>query len=134
MKIKSRGLGKRQLDMNLKEFKIAKKKGYVELQGVTHAPITWETTIRIMPQDIGGMLRLAVNPKVLFLGVLWVLHIKPKQYAFEEDIAWERRTAHRIDREALDGQQVGREEDKENVIQNKYLNNFKTGTETSRKG
>lgn len=74
MKIRSRGLGRRELEMNLREFSVERDGRGILLKGVTHAPITWETTVRIGPRDVGGILRLAVRPTMLRLAVSWVLH------------------------------------------------------------
>lgn len=60
--------------MNLQEFTVERDGRGILLKGVTHAPITWETTVRIGPRDIGSILRLAVRPAMLRLGLAWVLH------------------------------------------------------------
>ncbi len=74
MKIRSRGLGRRELEMNLREFTLERDGRGILLKGVTHAPITWETTIRIGPRDVGGILRFALRPGMLRLGLAWALH------------------------------------------------------------
>ncbi len=91
MKIRSRGLGRRELQMDLHEFKITKEGHEVIVSGVTHAPVTWETSIRIAPEDIGGMLRVACSPKVLAMGVRWALHLKTPETAAPPP-EWERRS------------------------------------------
>ncbi|MCL4448160.1 MAG: hypothetical protein M1483_01685 [Actinobacteria bacterium] len=75
MKIKSRGLGRRELLVDFNEFKITRQGDEVVLDGNTHAPVTWETTIRITPSDIPSMIRLAVNPKIIGLGFRWVFSL-----------------------------------------------------------
>lgn len=60
--------------MNLQEFTVERDGRGILLKGVTHAPITWETTVRIGPRDIGSILRLAVRPAMLRLALAWVLH------------------------------------------------------------
>ena len=64
--------------MDLHEFKIERHGDEVVLMGVTHAPVTWETSIRIAAEDIGGILRVAASPKVLRLGVRWALRMKTR--------------------------------------------------------
>ncbi len=76
MKIRSRGLGRRELEMNLREFTVERDGRGLLLKGVTHAPITWETTVRIGPRDIGGIIRLALRPSMVGLVLSWVLHRK----------------------------------------------------------
>ncbi len=91
MKIRSRGLGKREINMDLHEFKLERDGDEVVLSGVTHAPVAWETSVRIAAEDIGGILRMAASPKVLRLGVRWALHMKtqPRELPPPE---WQRRT------------------------------------------
>jgi hypothetical protein len=91
MKIRSRGLGRRELKMDLHEFKVTKEGHEVVVSGVTHAPVTWETVIRIAPEDIGGMLRVALNPKFMALGIRWALHL-PSPSTESPPPAWERRS------------------------------------------
>ncbi len=93
MKIRSRGLGRRELQMNLREFKLTKEGNEVILSGVTHAPVTWETNIRFTSQDIGGMLKVAINPKVLKLALRWALR-RPDPPQDAPVISWERKTGH----------------------------------------
>lgn len=86
MKIRSRGLGRRELEMNLREFTVERDGRGLLLKGVTHAPITWETTVRIGPRDIGGIIRLALRPSMVGLVLSWALHRKdqPAPRATEE--------------------------------------------------
>ena len=93
MKIRSRGLGRRELQMDLHEFKMTKEGNEVVLSGVTHAPVTWETSIRFSAEDIGGMIKVAINPKVLFLALRWALRRKDSPQDAPV-ISWERRTTH----------------------------------------
>ena len=72
MKIRSKGLGRRELDMDLREFTVERDGSGILLKGVTHAPITWETTVRVGPRDIGSILKLALRPTMLHLGLSWI--------------------------------------------------------------
>ena len=72
MKIRSRGLGRRELEMNLREFTVERDGTGVLMKGVTHAPITWETTVWMGPRDVGPVLRMALHLAMLRLGLAWV--------------------------------------------------------------
>lgn len=76
MRIRSRGLGRRELLLDPREFTVSRHGDGVVLEGVTHAPITWETTICVGTDDVGRLLRLALKPAMLRLGVRWVLRRK----------------------------------------------------------
>ena len=65
MKIRSRGLGRRELLMDLGEFTVEREGGGVVIKGVTHAPITWETTIWVGPEDVGSIIRMALLARAL---------------------------------------------------------------------
>ncbi len=102
MKIRSRGLGKRELHVDLHEFSIEQVGYEVVLSGVTHAPVTWETNIRFQAEDIGGLIRVALSPKILKLALRWALRMKtPKTQ--NEEVSWERKRTstklHRINDE-----------------------------------
>ncbi len=91
MKIRSRGLGKRELQLNLGEFKVTSENKEVVLSGVTHAPVTWETNIRIRSEDIGSIIKLALSFKILKLVIRWALRMKTPEID-EGTIQWERKT------------------------------------------
>ncbi len=73
MKIRSRGLGRRELEMDLREFTVERDGTGVLMKGVTHAPITWETTVWMGPRDVGPVLRMGLHLAMLRLGLAWVL-------------------------------------------------------------
>jgi hypothetical protein len=90
MKIRSRGLGKRELQLDLREFKVTTEAKEVVLSGVTHAPVTWETNIRVRSEDIGAIIKIALNPKILKLVVRWVFRLKTPDTG-EATIQWEKK-------------------------------------------
>lgn len=73
MRIRSKGLGRRELVMDLREFVAVRDGRGVLLRGVTHAPVTWETTIRVGPGDVGPLLRLVLRPAMLRVGLAFLL-------------------------------------------------------------
>lgn len=77
--------------MDLHEFKVTREGNDVVLNGVTHAPVTWETNIRISSEDIGAMLRVACNPKILQLALRKALHMKSTE-SEPAPPRWERRS------------------------------------------
>ncbi len=91
MRIKSRGLGKRELQLNLGEFKVTTESKEVVLSGVTHAPVTWETTIRIRSEDMGSMIKLAFNPQVIKLVIRWIFRLKTPEIQEPEPV-WEKKS------------------------------------------
>jgi hypothetical protein len=76
MKLRSRGLGRRELVMDFREYEIKREGDEVVIVGTIHEPVTWDFTIRIEPRDIPGMLRVGINHHTLGLGARWIFHRK----------------------------------------------------------
>ncbi len=64
MKLWSRGLGKTEINMDLRYYKLVKdaETGGVTIIGNMQSPVTWEFTIKLEPEDIAGIVGLALNP------------------------------------------------------------------------
>ena len=64
MKLWSRGLGKTEINMDLRYYKIVRDEetGGVTIIGNMQSPVTWEFTIKLEPEDIAGIMQLAMNP------------------------------------------------------------------------
>ncbi|MHB8245601.1 MAG: hypothetical protein ACYDGN_09660 [Acidimicrobiales bacterium] len=78
MKLRSRGLGRRELVMDFRECEIRREGNEVVIQGTIREPVTWDFSIRIEPRDIPGMLRVGINHHTLGLGARWILHRKTR--------------------------------------------------------
>ena len=67
MKLWSRGLGKTEIDMDLRYYKLVTdpETGLLTLIGNMQSPVTWEFTIKIEPDDIAGVIKLALNLPLL---------------------------------------------------------------------
>lgn len=86
MKLKSRGLGKRELVIDLKDCEIKSENGELVLSGTVQRPVTWEFSIRVSQDDIPGMLKVAMRPKVWKLGFRWFFHLKNKSVELEPEV------------------------------------------------
>jgi hypothetical protein len=64
MKLWSRGLGKTEINMDLRYYKLVRDEetGGVTIIGNMQSPVTWEFTIKLEPEDIAGIVQLALNP------------------------------------------------------------------------
>lgn len=60
--------------MEVREFTVTRDDDGIVLTGVTHAPITWETSVVVGTEDVGDILRLLLRPTVLGLGMRWLVH------------------------------------------------------------
>ncbi len=73
MKIWSRGLGRRSLEMDFRHCTVSRADdGGVVICGVTRAPVTWEFRIEIEPGDAAGLATVATQrPTLRYLASSW---------------------------------------------------------------
>jgi hypothetical protein len=65
MRLRSRGLGRKELVMDFREYEIAGAEGELVVVGTIRDPVNWDFTIRICEDDIPGLLHLALRPKMI---------------------------------------------------------------------
>ena len=78
MKLRSRGLGSKELVMDFREYEITCEGDEVVVSGRIREPVNWNFSLRISQEDIPGMLRIGLNRATLRLGIRWALRRKPK--------------------------------------------------------
>lgn len=78
MKLRSRGLGRRELLMDFREYDIARDGDDVVISGTIREPVNWDFTIRVSGDDIPGMLRVGLHRHTLSLAARWILHMRSK--------------------------------------------------------
>jgi hypothetical protein len=78
VKLRSRGLGRKELVMDFREYEVARDGDEVVVSGTIREPVNWDFTIRISGDDIPGMLRLGLHRHTLAMAVRWVFHRTPK--------------------------------------------------------
>ncbi len=65
MRLRSKGLGRKELVMDFREYEIVREGDECVVVGVIRDPVNWDFTIRVCEDDIAGMTRLILNPKTL---------------------------------------------------------------------
>lgn len=78
MKLRSRGLGRRELVMDFREYEITRDGDDVVVSGTIREPVTWDFSIRISGEDIPGMLRVGMHRHTLSLAARWMFHTRHK--------------------------------------------------------
>jgi hypothetical protein len=81
VKLRSRGLGRKELVMDFRDYEIARDGDEVVVTGTIREPVNWDFTIRINGADIPGMLRLGLHRHTLAMAVRWVFHRRGKTKA-----------------------------------------------------
>jgi hypothetical protein len=81
VKLRSKGLGRKELVMDFREYTVTREGPEVLVTGTIKEPVTWDFSIRICQDDIPGMLKIGLNRHALRLAVRWMLHLKPEHDA-----------------------------------------------------
>jgi len=81
VKLRSKGLGRKELVMDFREYTVSRDGPEVLVTGQIKEPVKWDFSIRISQDDIPGMLKIGLNRHALRLIVRWVLHLKPEAIA-----------------------------------------------------
>jgi hypothetical protein len=73
MHLRSKGLGRKELVMDFREYDISREGDDVIVSGTIRAPVTWDFSIRFTRSDIPGLLRVGLSRHVLGMALRWVL-------------------------------------------------------------
>ncbi len=65
MRLKSRGLGKKELVMDFREYEVIREGRELVIVGTIRDPVTWEFSIRMCEDDISGMSKLILCKTVI---------------------------------------------------------------------
>lgn len=68
MKLWSRGLGRTEVEMDFRYYKVAKKSNGKEITivGKMHDPVNWEFWIKMEPEDIAGVMKVFFTPAMIW--------------------------------------------------------------------
>jgi hypothetical protein len=76
MRLRSRGLGRKELVMDFREYDAIREGKEIVVVGTIRDPITWDFSIRMCEDDLPGMSKLLLNKAVL--GFAMRAFFKPK--------------------------------------------------------
>lgn len=85
MKLKSRGLGRKELIMDFREYEVTRDGDEVLVSGTIKKPVHWDFSIRMSPDDIPGMLKVALSPATIGMFFRWLNPFKKTN--LDEDAA-----------------------------------------------
>lgn len=83
MRLKSRGLGRKELVMDFREYQVVREGDEIVVVGTIHEPVRWDFSIRVCEDDLAGMLKLALKRPTRKLLLRAVLH--PRRHAHWSD-------------------------------------------------
>ncbi|MDH3213326.1 MAG: hypothetical protein OEM05_12645 [Myxococcales bacterium] len=101
MRLRSRGLGRKELVMDFREYEIVRVDDEIVIVGAIRDPVNWDFTIRICEDDISGTARLLLRRPMLAM-LLRGLFKRRKRHHWSRDRAEhldEGRRRHEVTRE-----------------------------------
>lgn len=84
MRLRSRGLGSKELVMDFREYEIVYEGEELVVVGTIRDPVNWDFTIRVCEDDLAGLIRLMLNPKTLLLVLRSLFNRNPKTHWSQE--------------------------------------------------
>lgn len=71
MKMWSQGLGKNELVVDFRNYKVVRDETVDDtpetvIKGITNEPVTWEFQVRLCGEDLSGMMNVFFKPATLF--------------------------------------------------------------------
>jgi len=69
VKLKSRGLGRKELVMDFREYTVRREGDEIVIVGTIHEPVHWDFSIRMCEDDLAGIAQVATKKTM----VLWLL-------------------------------------------------------------
>lgn len=85
MKLKSRGLGRKELIMDFREYEVTRDGDEVLVSGTIKKPVHWDFSIRMGPDDIPGMIKVGLSPATIGMFFRWLNPFKKTKV--DEDAA-----------------------------------------------
>ncbi len=77
MRLKSKGLGRKELVLDFREYAVVREGSEVVIKGTIREPVVWDFSIRVCEDDLAGIARLAGDRKVLGLVLRAILKRRP---------------------------------------------------------
>lgn len=65
MRLRSRGLGRKELVMDFREYEVVREGDEVVVVGTIRDPVNWDFTIRICQDDVAGLTWMALRPTMI---------------------------------------------------------------------
>lgn len=87
MKLRSRGLGRKELEMDFREYEVKREDDDVLITGTIKKPVHWDFSIRMSPEDIPGMIKVAISPATIGMFFRWLNPFKKRSKGDETEAA-----------------------------------------------
>jgi hypothetical protein len=84
MRLKSRGLGRKELVMDFREYAVIREGDEAIIVGTIRDPVNWEFSIRVCQDDIVGMTKLILRPAMIWLLLRSIFQRRKKHHWSQE--------------------------------------------------
>lgn len=84
MRLRSRGLGRKELVMDFREYDVVREGNEILIVGTIRDPVNWEFSIRMCEDDIAGVARIAARRSMLSLVLRSLFKLK-KHHHWNDD-------------------------------------------------
>ncbi len=65
MRLRSRGLGRKELVMDFREYRASRNGDEVVITGSVHEPVHWDFSFRVCQDDVPGLIKMIAGPAML---------------------------------------------------------------------
>jgi hypothetical protein len=80
VRLRSKGLGRKELVMDFREYEIVREGDEIVVVGTIRDPVNWDFTIRVCEDDLAGLLRLGTHRSFLGMILGSLFKRKPKHH------------------------------------------------------
>jgi hypothetical protein len=84
MRLKSRGLGRKELVMDFREYAVIRESDEAIIVGTIRDPVNWDFSIRVCQDDIVGMTKLILRPAMIRLLLRSIFRRRKKHHWSQE--------------------------------------------------
>ena len=84
MRLKSRGLGRKELVMDFREYAVIHEGDEAVIVGTIRDPVNWDFSIRVCEDDIAGMTKLILRPAMIKLLIRSVFRRRKQHHWTQE--------------------------------------------------
>ena len=86
MRLRSRGLGRKELVMDFREYEVIREGDEIVVVGTIRDPVNWDFSLRICEDDIPGLARLLLR-RYMFAHLFRALFKLLKHHLWSQDLA-----------------------------------------------
>lgn len=84
MRLRSKGLGRKEMVMDFREYHVARENNELVIVGVIRDPVSWDFSIRFCEDDYPAIMRLVFNKNTI-LAVLRAMFRRDKKHHWASD-------------------------------------------------